>query len=247
MQNYVDRLASSEAAQRQRALLERIIARPAVHARLVNTFARMEYVGVRKMLKSRRSEHLDLDGLQHVLDETVHALRLKKAALALAGAAGGPAAVATFSAQDTLAGALGEGYMQGVDHAAEAALADMPDERKVEVNYLLSSAAIEVRAQAFYPIYESCLRAAGAPVSVAAIMRDEDRHLAEMGERLAAALPDWQARIERVLADEGGLFDLFFAGIEAELSAAEASAAGPVAAGAPAGATGATPATALTA
>jgi hypothetical protein len=229
LQTYVDALASSDSAQRQRTLLERIIARPAVHARLVNTFARMEYVGVRKMLKSRRSESLDLDGLQHVLDETVHALRLKKAAVALAASAGG--AVPTFSTEDTLAGALGEGYMQGVDHAAEAALADLPEPRKVEVNYLLSSAAIEVRAQAFYPIYESCLRAAGAPVSVAAIMRDEDRHLAEMGERLAAALPDWAARMDQVLADEGALFDRFFAGIQAELTAADAAAAAPEGAG----------------
>jgi len=38
-----------------------------------NTLARLEYVGVRKMLKSRRAERLNLDGLQHVLDETVHA------------------------------------------------------------------------------------------------------------------------------------------------------------------------------
>jgi hypothetical protein len=221
LQNYVDTLARSDSAQHQRSLLERIIARPAVHARLVNTFARMEYVGVRKMLKSRRSESLDLDGLQHVLDETVHALRLKKAALALAATSG--VAVPTFAARDTLAGALGEGYMQGVDHAALAALADLPETRKVEVNYLLSSAAIEVRAQAFYPIYESCLRAAGAPVSVAAIMRDEDRHLAEMGERLAAALPDWSARLDQVLLAEAVLFDQFFAAIQAELTAAESS------------------------
>ena len=215
MQNYVDALASTAGAGRQRALLERIIARPALHARLVNTFARMEYVGVRKILKSRRSESLDLDGLQHILDETVHALRLKKAAVALAAAAGG--AVSTFAAADTLAGALGEAYMQGVDRAAESALSDLPDERRVEVNYLLSSAAIEVRAQAFYPMYEGCLRAAGAPLSVAAIMRDEDRHLAEMGERLAQVLPDWTERLQSVLAAEGVLFERFFAAIALEV------------------------------
>ena len=52
----------------------------------MNTLARMEYVGVRPILKSRRAEHLELDGLQHILDEAVHALRLKKTARsALAG------------------------------------------------------------------------------------------------------------------------------------------------------------------
>jgi hypothetical protein len=214
LQEYVQALTGSPAAAAQRALLDRIVARPRAHARLVNTFARMEYVGVRKILKSRRAEALDLDGLQHILDETVHALRLKKAALALAGAApGGPVPVATFSADDTLAGDVGEAYLQGVDRAAEVALADLPEATRVEVNYVLSSAAIEVRAQAFYPLYEACLRAHDVPMSVAAIVRDEDRHLGDMAAALARALPDWRARLERVLVTEQALFDRFFAAV----------------------------------
>ena len=101
---------------------------PRRHARLLNTLSRMEYVGVRKMLKSRRSEHLDLDGLQHMLDETIHALRLKKAALA-AGRRAQPA-VDTYSADDTLAGDAGEAYLQGVDRAAETALADLDEQTR---------------------------------------------------------------------------------------------------------------------
>jgi hypothetical protein len=211
VQTYVKSLMESEG--RQAALLDRVIA--ADHARFLNTLARLEYIGVRKMLKSRRAERLDLDGLQHMLDETIHALRLKKAAHAV----GGEDAVKTFSAADTLAGDEGEAYFQTVDRAAEAALDDLPAERRGEVNYLLSSAAIEVRAQAFYPMYESRLRALGLPVSVAAILRDEDRHLAEMAERLAAALPDWRARLERVLAEETGAFDRFLDAVEDALPA----------------------------
>jgi hypothetical protein len=216
---YVENLERSPAAAGQRQLLDRIIARPSLHARLVNTFARMEYVGVRKILKSRQSESLDLDGLQHMLDETVHALRLKKGALALAP---DRAKVATFSAADTLAGEAGEDYLQAVDRAAEAALQDLPETTRTEVNYLLTSAAIEVRAQAFYPLYENRLRAAEVAMSVAAIMRDEDRHLQEMAERLSAALPDWRPRLERVLALEAGAFAKFFAAISVAVSEAEA-------------------------
>src|SRR5689334_22708952 len=96
MQQYVENINRHLDRQRQADLLDRIIRRPEDHARLINTFSRMEYVGVRKMVKSRRSEHLDLDGLQHMLDETIHAMRLKKAALALAGA--DKRAVDTYSA-----------------------------------------------------------------------------------------------------------------------------------------------------
>jgi hypothetical protein len=219
MQSYVDALTRHPRAARQSALLDQIISRPRDHARLLNTLSRLEYVGVRKMAKSRRAERLDLDGLQHLLDETIHALRLKKAALAVAGAVGG---VATYGDDDTLAGDAGEAYIQGVDRAAEAALADLDEGGRAEANYILSSAAIEVRAQSFYPLYESRLRAAGVTVSVAAIMRDEDRHLSEMSERLAASLPRWRARLESVLEVEARLFETFMDALAAALTAAAA-------------------------
>jgi hypothetical protein len=206
MRRYVEAASESASAGRLSDLLDRIIARPRDHARLLNTLSRLEYVGVRKMLKSRRSEDLDIEGLAHMLDETVHALRLKKAALAVAPERD---AVNTFAAADTLAGAAGESYLQGVDHSAEVALADVSEATRPRANYLLSSAAIEVRAQSFYPIYEARLRASGATVSVAAIMRDEERHLAEMAARLADSLPDWRGRLETVLASEARLFSGF--------------------------------------
>jgi hypothetical protein len=224
LKDYVIALEQAPDAQRQRTLLDRIIAVPGVHARLLNTFSRMEYVGVRKLLKSRRSEALDLDGLQHMLDETIHAMRLKKAALALASAdvaglrGGPPIDVATYAPAHTLGGDAGEDYLQGVDAAAEAALDDLSEESRIEVNYLLTSAAIEVRAQAFYPLYETRLRAAGISVSVAAIMKDEDRHLGEMAQGLAALLPDWRGRLERVLQAEAVLFARF---VDAIAAAAE--------------------------
>jgi rubrerythrin len=219
MRPYVEELQQLQemngAAGPLAALLDRIIERPRDHARLLNTLSRLEYVGVRKMLKSRRSEELDLDGLQHVLDETIHALRLKKAALAVAG---GEQGVATFSASDTLAGDAGERYLQGVDRAAEDALADLPEATRAAANYLLSSAAIEVRAQAFYPLYEARLRAHGVAVSVAAIMRDEDRHLGEMQARLEGSLPGWRGRLERALAEEKRLFAGFVDALSAALT-----------------------------
>jgi hypothetical protein len=214
MQQYVEKMNRHPERQRQAELLDRIIARPSDHARLLNTFSRMEYVGVRKMLKARRSEHLDLDGLQHMLDETIHALRLKKAALAMAD---DKRAVDTYSPGDTLAGDAGEAYLQGVDRAAETTLADLTEDQRAEVNYLLSSAAIEVRAEAFYPLYEERLRAHGAPVSVAAILRDEDRHLAEMAARLEQALPGWRPRLEAVLDAEASFFSAFLTSVETAL------------------------------
>lgn len=212
MQRYIQACSSRGSSQRTASLVDIIIPDPSLHARFVNTLARMEYVGVRKLLKSRRAERLDLDGLQHMLDENVHALRLKKAALMLAGRAG--ARVTTFSDDDTLAGDAGEAYLQTLDHAAEASLTDLPAANRTEANYLLTTAAIEVRAQVFYPAYDARLTAHDVGFSVAAITKDEDRHLAEMAQGLERTLGDWRSRFEALLLAEEQLFGEFLLQVE---------------------------------
>jgi hypothetical protein len=207
MQRYIQACAASASVPRLRVLLDHIISDVVVHARFVNTLARMEYVGVRKLLKSRRADRLDLDGLQHMLDENVHALRLKKAATALA--AKSHAQVRTFSDDDTLAGDSGEGYLQALDHEAESLLSDLPPTRRTEANYLLTTAAIEVRAQVFYPLYDELLTAHRVGFSVAAITKDEDRHLSEMSQGLERTFGDWRARFEALMTAEETLFAAF--------------------------------------
>jgi hypothetical protein len=226
MQRYIEMCSERLGAERLVPLLSEIIAQPAVHARFVNTLSRLEYVGVRKMLKSRRAESLNLDGLQHVLDETVHSLRLKKAALALAMSAGGGVRVSTFGDDDTLAGHAGEDYLQAIDGEAEALLADPTNPgsgSRVDANYLLTSAAIEVRAQVFYPIYDRLLTERGIGFSVAAIAKDEDKHLAEMASGLARVLPEWRQKLELLLMAEERYFCRFLDATRSALELAHAA------------------------
>ena len=218
MRSYVEAAARHDNVVRTQRLLDRIVPDPRLHARFVNTLARMEYVGVRKILKSRRAERLDLDGIQHILDEAVHAMRLKKAAAALGKASG--ASVRTFATGDTLAGDAGETYLQALDHRAEETLADLPADLRSEANYLLTSAAVEVRAQVFYPAYDQTLKACDAGFSVAAITKDEDRHLDEMTAGLEAVLPDWRTRFEPVVTAEEALYARFLGAIEQVLASA---------------------------
>ena len=219
MREYVAACAAHENAARTRSLLERIVVDREAHARFVNTLARLEYVGVRKILKSRRSERISLDGLQHILDEAVHALRLKKAAVALAGSGAG---VQTFADGATLAGNAGESYLQALDRRAEETLLDLSPAERPEANYHLTSAALEVRAQVFYPIYDQCLQENGVGFSVSAISKDEDRHLEEMEEGLDRGLPNWRRRLEAVLAAEEALFGRFLEALEVALRPSQA-------------------------
>jgi hypothetical protein len=199
MQAFVDACQSGAAHARLERTLHAIVQNPALHARFLNSLSRLEYVGVRKMLKARRSQDLDLEGLQHILEEAAHATRLKKFACALAPAG---VSVTTFSAEHTLAGDEAERYFQAVDRAGEHALgAGSP-----EASYALTSAAIEIRARTFYPAYQQVLQSSAQRVSVASILSDEEAHLREMQERLQADLPDWQERLQRVLQVEERAF-----------------------------------------
>ncbi|RMH01094.1 MAG: hypothetical protein D6702_12320 [Planctomycetota bacterium] len=201
---------------RLRPLLERIVQAPGLHARFLNAVARMKYVGARKILKSRRSLFLRLEDLEHTGDELRHSFLLKQAALAIAGA---PEEVATFADDQTLAGAAAEAYLQGVDEAAEQALLDLPDPLRTEVNYLFTTVAAEVRADAFYPVYDRVLELAGSDFRVTGIFHDGVRHLNSRRRRLESVFPGWTERIDQVLAQEELLFDRFLDEIEAACAA----------------------------
>lgn len=216
MQAFVRTCLAQPSFTRQRTLLSRIVQVPRVHARWLNTLARLEYVGVRKMLKTRPSTTLDLDGLRHVLEEAAHATRLKKAALAVAPE---PSAVRTFSDEHTLCGDAAERYFQNLDREAARLLeAARTVGAREEACYLMTSTAIELRAKSFYPTYQAVLEDAGSAVSVASIIGDEEAHLEHMAAALPTLLPTWERVLEEVMRREESEFNVYLDQVEATLN-----------------------------
>jgi len=215
MQAFVRTCLAQPSFTRQRTLLSRIVQSPHVHARWLNTLARLEYVGVRKMLKARPSSTLDLDGLRHVLEEAAHATRLKKAALAVAPER---SSVQTFSDEHTLCGDAAERYFQNLDREATRLL---ETERTVgareEACYVMTSAAIELRAKSFYPTYQAVLDETGSSVSVASIIGDEEAHLEHMAAALPSLVPTWECVLEGVMRREESEFNAYLDQVEAAL------------------------------
>jgi len=198
MQNYLQQAAAQDCMQLLHEVLPQIIASPLLHARMVNTLSRMEYVGTRKILKARNSARIDNDGLMHIIEEASHALRLKRAAIKLNG--GSEDGIATYSDEHTLAGNAAENEKIVAD-------ANLSFDDQSEANYVLSSVAIEVRADCFYPIYEQCLVDAGAPFSVASILKDEVKHLKEMGEKAALLFGgNWRDIFDKAFVAESAFF-----------------------------------------
>lgn len=224
MQQLLEACLGAPGCQRQRQVLQRIVADPEAHPRLLNTLSRLEYVGVRKMLKARRAEDLDLDGLQHLLEEAVHAVRLKRFASNLAP---DREQVRTFDDAHTLAGDAAERYFQAVDQAAVQALGGAtPGGAAPDACYLMTSAAIEIRAECFYPAYQAVLVEQGHAVSVASIINDERDHLEEMFARLPTLVADWETRLASVMQAEERAFCLWLDAVEAALSGSAPRSAG---------------------
>src|ERR1700730_12813184 len=71
-------------------LIGAIVPDPALHARWLNTFSYLEYVGFRKIVKSQLAEVLAAAILGHACEEGRHALGLKKLAIKLGGAQSTP-------------------------------------------------------------------------------------------------------------------------------------------------------------
>lgn len=215
IQAFVQGCLAQPSFARQRALLARIVRVPRAHARWLNTLARLEYVGVRKMLKTRRSETLDLDGLRHILEEAAHATRLKKAALAVAA---DPSWVDTFSDEHTLCGDDAERYFQHLDREALRVLeGEGGSAARDEACYLLTSAAIELRARSFYPTYQSVLQEVNSPISVASIIGDEEAHLDQMAAALPLRISNWQSVLRQVMLLEEAAFQRYLDAVEVVL------------------------------
>jgi hypothetical protein len=214
VQSFVSACLESPSSRLQVGVVRQIVERPLLHARFLNTLARLEYIGVRKMLKARRSESMDLEGLRHVLEEAAHATRLKKAALSLVT---DNSLVATFADAHTLCGDAAERYFQALDQSAAEELhqrgLDDP-----EACYWLTSAAIELRARSFYPAYQALLEAAGSPVSVQSIIGDEQAHLEQMAAALPTHVPHWREVLTQVMNAEEREFTAYLGQVSALLA-----------------------------
>lgn len=214
MQAFVEECLAQPSFARQRLLLSRIVRSARLHALWLNTLARLEYIGVRKMLKARQSETLDLDGLRHILEEAAHATRLKKAALATAL---DTSWVQTFSDAHTLCGDAAEGYFQALDGEAHRLVESAGVTSSDEACYLLTSTAIELRARSFYPTYQAVLEEAKSAVSVSSIIGDEEAHLEHMAAALPRELPNWREVLEAVMRVEETSFQAYLDQVETVL------------------------------
>ena len=184
-------------------------ARPAAHARFLNTLSLMEHIGSRKIMASQSERALGGDTLRHLAEETRHAYFFKRSAERLAHRPLG------YGTSETIAGAAARGYMERLDaeilheinHAAESPLP-----------YLYMSLIVELRAVWFYRLYQETLVEHGLTLSLRSVLAEEELHLDAMLARLTGLDKDCASRVKRFQALEQQRFRVLWDAIEAECS-----------------------------
>jgi hypothetical protein len=189
-------------------LLPEILEKPSIHARMVNTFSMLEYIGTRKILKSQDAPSMTLSLLAHIQEEIRHAQMLKKLALDLSHGE-----LTTYSEDHLFCGKEAREYFQTIDLESKKTL----QESKTFQNYLLTTFLIEERAKKLYPVYERALETSGYAPVIRAILRDEENHLREVSEELKIPQENTSSLILGLREVEGTAFQKYLQAMSAEL------------------------------
>ncbi|MEW6055353.1 MAG: hypothetical protein AB1540_01965 [Bdellovibrionota bacterium] len=177
-----------------------------LHARLVNTFSFMEYIGARKIMKSQIEDRISESLLSHMAEEIRHAQVLKRLALKMSGGELG-----SYTSNHILGGHAAHEYMQAVDRGASDILAT----KDTWLAYTCATWLIEERAMRVYPSYEATLERLGFSGYLRGILRDEEKHLADV--RREMTLP--AGSVTALLALETSAFDRFLSCLPGGLGA----------------------------
>ncbi len=194
-------------------LISQIVADPALHARWLNTFSYLEYVGFRKIVKSQRAEVLTAAILGHACEEGRHALGLKKLAVKLGGAG-----FDSYAPQVLLCGEEAEAYFQDLDQSCDEAFADRSTDERVRLAYGYVTWLVERRALDVYGLYKSALGDSEIARKLGGLLAEETKHLSDIETLLQAADPAFSTRSKEFEALENSLYEVFLAALTKALA-----------------------------
>ncbi len=161
-----------------KTIIEKIISSPELHAKWVNTLSYMENVGARKISRFEHRTETNLMILKHAAEEARHAFFLKKQIQKIDGNL-----CPSFSAEYILAPHQSLEYLNLLDIRISRFLKEKYHLSGYELKfgaYLLTTYAIEIRANDIYPVYQDALTSINSEINVKSIIQEEIGHLEEM-------------------------------------------------------------------
>jgi hypothetical protein len=184
-----------------------------LHARWLNTFSFLEYIGFRKIVKSQRAEILNRSLLMHALEEGRHALLLKKLAVKLGGQT-----FDFYRPETMLCPDAAKTYFQELDHQCDAKFAHLGELERAKLVYLYVTWLIERRALDVYGRYKTILGDSDVAPKLNALLAEEVGHLRAVEAGIAAGDPEHAARSAEFEALESDLYQDFVSALVRELA-----------------------------
>jgi hypothetical protein len=189
---------------------------PQAHARWLNTLSLMENAGAKKIKNCEHPVFVNEIILKHSAEEARHAYYLKKQIGKIA-----EDACPTYERKYILAPQISCFYLHSLDIAVSRYLKErfgFSLDKLKYASYLLVTYAIEVRADALYPVYQDVLNRIGSKVSVKTIIAEEKNHLEEMISQLRAFSPQWEEMCQFAVEQESLLFEQWLNELSRQLS-----------------------------
>jgi hypothetical protein len=196
-------------------LLQHIIRHDHLHARWLNTLSYMENAGARKISACEHPTLVDFIQLKHAAEEHRHAYYLKKQIARISADT-----CKTYQFHELLAPHQTRHYLHQLDMQTCRYLKKnlgLEGSRLKYTAYLFVTYAIEVRADALYPVYQEALDNAKSRIMVRSIIVEEEGHLEEMINQLNGFDSSWQDHARYIQLLEQHLFDEWLIAIRQEL------------------------------
>ncbi|MGJ4750838.1 hypothetical protein [Leptospira kmetyi] len=174
-----------------RSFLEKIIQDPAQHSRWLNTISFLEHMGSRKILATQSGFGMGEMILRHASEEARHAHFFKRMSERIS-----PGSCPDYQSENLHCGFPAFLYFQRLDGMVLKNLnsAGIKGKQQSFLSYLYVTHLIEERADFLYQEYDRILEENKIPVSLKAILKEEESHLAEMQSSLAAEDPEYKTR-----------------------------------------------------
>lgn len=203
-------------------ILDKIVADNALHAKWLNTLSMMENAGSRKISACEHKTDVSVSVLKHASEEARHAYFLKTQIKKLVNEG-----YESYRFNNIMAPLVSYQYLDKLDLEVSRYLkeeCDLPENKIRYGAYLLTTYAIEERADELYPVYAESLNDAGSNISVRLIIAEEIGHLEEMNRQMAEYFENWEEKAKRVRSIENEYYSNWIKHIELETSKYELTA-----------------------
>ncbi|EKR29080.1 hypothetical protein [Leptospira interrogans] len=174
-----------------RLFLKKIIQNQKIHSRWLNTISFLEHIGSRKILATQSGFAVGEMILRHASEETRHAHFFKRMSQRIS-----PGTCPDYQIENLHCGFSAFLYFQRLDGMVLKNLnsSGMKGKKRSFLSYLYVTHLVEERADFLYQEYDQILEESRIPVSLKAILKEEESHLSEMKDALHQEDPEYKTR-----------------------------------------------------